>query len=139
MSSYNYSNISLSSGATGTYSITGPDIDWANSSTVTIGPYTSGSILTGAGSNGTWYTSSSQPRVNLTTNGVEMAKDCDVTIGDWSLKKAMDKIEQRLAILNPNPKLEAEWAELKELGDRYRELEQEIEAKMKTWEILKKE
>ena len=142
MSYANYGNINLNTG----YSITGPDIDWANSATqtISIGPYTtgaSGSIFTSSGSNGSsWYnTGSSQPRVNLTTNGLEMEKGCDVTIGDWSLKKAMDKIEQRLAILKPNPKLEAEWAELKELGDRYRELEQHIEAKMKTWDILKRE
>ena len=146
MSSYNYGNINLTTG----YSVgpAGPDIDWANSvtQTVTIGPYTSGitgatgSILTASGSNGSWYNiGSTQPQVNLTSKGVEMAKDCDVTIGDWSLKKAMDKIEQRLAILHPNPKLESEWAELKELGDRYRELEQHIQAKMKTWDILNRE
>ena len=37
-----------------------------------------------------------------------------------------------------NEKLEEEWAELKELGDRYRELEEHIKAKMKTYEALKK-
>ena len=136
MSSYNYGNINLTTGY-------GSDIDWANLSTISIGAvggYTGGGYLTTAtGSNGSWYSSSSQAKVSLTTKGVEMDKDCDITIGNWSLKSAIDKIEQRLAILNPNPKLEAEWEELKELGDRYRELEREIEAKMKTWDILKRE
>jgi hypothetical protein len=138
MSTY-YGNLKLDS----TYNVIGPDVDWANlatTQTITLGPYTDTSIFTSAGSNGSLYTSgSSQPRVNLTRDGLAMEKGCDVTIGDWSLNKAMDKIEQRLAILEPNPKLEAEWAELKELGDRYRELEQHIEAKMKTWDILNRE
>jgi hypothetical protein len=144
MSSYNYGNINLTTG----YSITGPDIDWANSTTqtISIGPYTTsatgatGSTYTIAGSNGTsWNSFSSNPKVNLSRKGLEMDEGCDVTIGAWSLKAAMEKIEQRLAILSPNPKLEAEWEELKELGDRYRELEREITAKMKTWDILKRE
>jgi flagellar motility protein MotE (MotC chaperone) len=44
-----------------------------------------------------------------------------------------------LALLTPNPELEKEWDELKELGDRYRELEKHITEKMKTWDILKRE
>jgi hypothetical protein len=45
----------------------------------------------------------------------------------------------RLAILTPDPRLEEEWEELRVLGDRYRELEKEINAKMKTFDILKNE
>jgi hypothetical protein len=44
-----------------------------------------------------------------------------------------------LAILTPDPRLEEEWEELRVLGDRYRELEKEINAKMKTFDILKNE
>lgn len=145
MSSYNYGNVSLTTGYSSSYNITGPDIDWANatSNTISIGPYSSatgstGSIYTIAGSNGTsWNTQ--QPKVHLTKDGLDMGEDCDVKIGDWSLKEFAQKIEQRLAILSPNPKLEAEWEELKELGDRYRELEKDIKEKMKTWDVLKRE
>ena len=51
----------------------------------------------------------------------------------------MTRVEQRLAILTPDTRLEEEWSELKALGDRYRELEKEIHDRMKTFDILKNE
>ena len=50
----------------------------------------------------------------------------------------IESVESRLAMLQPNPKLEAEFDKLKELGDQYRALEQEILEKQKVWDILKK-
>ena len=64
--------------------------------------------------------------------------DGEVTIKGKSLTDMLDKIEERLAILHPNPKLEDKWNELKELGKRYKELEAEIIEKEKVWAILKK-
>jgi hypothetical protein len=49
----------------------------------------------------------------------------------------LEAIERRLNLLNVNPELEAEWAELRDLGDQYRALEQHIEAKQATWDRLK--
>lgn len=46
------------------------------------------------------------------------------------------KIEQRLGILRPNVELEDRWEELKQLGDRYRELEKELLGKEKIWDII---
>ena len=65
-------------------------------------------------------------------------EQADVDINGRSLKDFMDRVEQRLAILQPNPELEKEWEELKALGDQYRQLEQDIKDKMKTWDILNK-
>lgn len=62
----------------------------------------------------------------------------DVKIKGKSITEALDKIEQRLALLTPNAELENKWDELKELGDRYRELEKQILDKQKMWDILKK-
>lgn len=62
----------------------------------------------------------------------------DVKIKGKSITDTLDKIEQRLAILHPNEKLEEKWLELKKLGDMYRELEKDILSKEKIWEILKK-
>jgi len=62
----------------------------------------------------------------------------DVIIKGKSLNDTLDKIEERLAILHPNPALEDKWSELKELGDKYRALEAEIIAKQKMWDILNK-
>jgi hypothetical protein len=62
----------------------------------------------------------------------------DIEINGESLLDMLRNIEQRLNILKPNPKLESEWAELKALGDAYRKLEADIEAKMKTWDAISK-
>jgi hypothetical protein len=62
----------------------------------------------------------------------------DVKIKGKSISETLDKIEQRLAILHPNEKLEDKWLELKKLGDAYRALEKDIIEKEKIWETLKK-
>jgi len=62
----------------------------------------------------------------------------DVKIKGKSISELLDKIEERLAILHPNKKLEDKWIELKKLGDAYRALEKDIIEKEKIWETLKK-
>ena len=62
----------------------------------------------------------------------------DITLQGVNLSERLDKIEERLGILHPNKELEDRWAELKELGIRYKELEKEILDKEKVWKILKK-
>jgi hypothetical protein len=62
----------------------------------------------------------------------------DVKIKGKSIAETLDKIEQRLAILHPNEKLESRWEELKKLGDAYRALEKDILEKEQIWETLKK-
>jgi hypothetical protein len=64
--------------------------------------------------------------------------DADVEINGESLRDMLRNIEQRLNMLKPNPELESEWEELKALGDAYRKLEADIEAKMKTWNAIAK-
>ena len=62
----------------------------------------------------------------------------ELTIKGKKLTEMFEKIEERLAILHPNPELEDRWDELKDLAKRYKELEQEIIEKEKVWAILKK-
>ena len=62
----------------------------------------------------------------------------DVLIDNYSLLQVLKNIEERLALLTPNPELENDWEELKNLGNQYRELEKKILEKEKTWELLKK-
>ena len=66
----------------------------------------------------------------------------DIKIKGKSLTDTLDRIEQRLGILHPDEELEEIWTELKELGDRYRELikniPEEITEKKSMWDILKK-
>ena len=69
---------------------------------------------------------------------VRISPSHDVLIGNVSLKNTLSEIQARLNILQPNPNLEREWDELRELGERYRALEKEILDKQQVWNALKK-
>lgn len=62
----------------------------------------------------------------------------DVKIKGKSIVDALEKIEEKLAILHPNEELEIKWEQLRELRKQYIALEKEIKDKEKVWEILKK-
>jgi hypothetical protein len=111
----------------------------------TIGAHsnTAGGVYWGTGtsaSNSNWATISTDPNLQGSTLSVKGNADFEgeVTIKGKSLTGMIEKIEERLAILHPNPELEDRWDELKELGKRYKELEAEIIEKEKMWAILKK-
>ncbi len=98
----------------------------------------SGQVLTSNGTNPSWITADP----NLKGASIQVKGDAEfegeVTIKGKKLTEMFAKIEERLAILHPNPELEDKWDELKELAKRYKELEQEIIEKEKVWAILKK-
>ena len=101
----------------------------------------SGQVLTSNGTNTGWANISlADPDLQGSTLSVKGDADFEgeITIKGRNLTDMLDKIEERLAILHPNPKLEDKWDELKELGKRYKELEAEIIEKEKIWAILKK-
>lgn len=64
-------------------------------------------------------------------------KDADLLINDKSLKTWMERVEERLNILTPNPEMEAEWDQLRKLGERYRKLEKKCKEKSLMWNKLK--
>ncbi len=64
-------------------------------------------------------------------------KDADVDINGKSLKAWMERVEERLNILTPNPELEKEWDDLRKLGERYRKLEKKCKEKSEVWKKLK--
>ena len=100
-----------------------------------------GQVLTSNGTNtGSANLSLADPDIKGSTLKVNGDADFEgeVTIKGKNLSEMLEKIDERLAILHPNPKLEDKWDELKELGKRYRELEQELIEKEKVWTILKK-
>jgi hypothetical protein len=76
--------------------------------------------------------------VDKKNKSLNLSKDTDIKLGNVSIRTFLERIEQRLEILHINPELESEWDELKELGDRYRQLEKELLEKNKVWDILKK-
>jgi flagellar motility protein MotE (MotC chaperone) len=64
-------------------------------------------------------------------------ENADLDINGKSLKDWMDKVEERLNILTPNPELEKEWDDLRRLGERYRKLEKKCKEKAEVWNKLK--
>lgn len=80
--------------------------------------------------------SASASPVQISQSGITLEGNSDLVIGGISIKQTLANIESRLALLRPSPELEAEWTELKRLGDEYRKLESDIKEKMKTWDTL---
>jgi hypothetical protein len=64
--------------------------------------------------------------------------DGEVTVQGRGLTEFMESVEQRLNILRPNPELEKEWDQLRELGKQYRELERQLTEKSQMWKTLKR-
>ena len=63
--------------------------------------------------------------------------DADIEINGVSLWATMQEISNRLNIMHTNPELETEWAELRELGEQYRKLQQHILDKQATFDRIK--
>jgi hypothetical protein len=87
----------------------------------------------GTGTNTPWLTQTYQSAPKLRLDG----EGADVEVNGWSLVDAVKRIEERLGLFQPNPELETEWSDLRELGEQYRKLEQHIKDKQATWDRLK--
>ena len=107
---------------------------------------TSGTGTTiGTGSPGMWTTSPSYTigtgtagYGNVQAGKVHIQGDnADLVIGDKSMKAWMEKVEERLNILTPNPEMEKDWDDLRKLGERYRKLEKKCKEKSDVWNKLK--
>lgn len=132
-------NINANSGAiTGAIGATGPSL-WSYGTTGATGA--SGYYNITSNINHPTITFSDNAWIN-NSHALDVKGDAnfegDVKIKGKSIVETLDKIEQRLAILAPNTELEDKWDELKELANKYKELEKEILEKQKMWDILKK-
>jgi len=111
------------------------DTSSLNYSTTYPSSYT---FSSGASTTYSWNNSTYDPAVNITSDGITMKEGSDIKVGGKSLTEAIEKIEERLGILKPNPELEDRWEQLKSLRQQYIDLEKELVEKEKMWEILKK-
>jgi hypothetical protein len=62
-------------------------------------------------------------KVNIGSDGIQMDNETDIKIGSRSLKTFMEKVEQRLAILQPDPELLDKFEALKQAYEHYKTLE----------------
>ena len=89
-------------------------------STYTIGAAGSNYYTTGI--NGNWN-NPSVSTVNITGGGIDMAAGTDIKIDGKSLKNFMDKMEERLAILVPDPAKLEKFEALKKAYEHYKLME----------------
>jgi hypothetical protein len=120
--------------------------DTVTVSTSQTSPYTyTGGLNLGAFPNTIYTTGTSTTAApwstfnpNTASTKISLSGDnADIEVNGWSLVDAVKRIEERLGLFQPNPKLEKEWEELRELGEQYRKLEQYIKDKQATWDKLK--
>ena len=136
-----------------------PPLDFSNMSTMcttSVDTITIGSQVLGQnnGSSGvTWsnpiYTASANfgniggftsPAMLNQSGMLELQGDgADIKINGESLTQTLKTIQDRLNMLRPNPELEKDWDQLRELGDQYRRLEAEFKEKQKAWESLQQQ
>lgn len=107
-----------------------PTHTYANVTIPNGGNIASGGLTytTAIGGAGIWSTST-QAKVRITEE--------DIVIQGQSLAKVLATLEERLAILQPNPQLEAEFEKLADIRRQYVELERELMEKSRMWATLK--
>ena len=110
--SYNYGNITLTAGGGGT--------GYANG----VGTYYTNSVPM----------QSSRGKVIIAGDAVF---EGNITWQDRDMRAWFASVESRLAILQPNVRLEDEWEELAKIRQQYVELEKQLLEKQRVFDILK--
>ena len=120
-----YSSISYSGGID---TITIDTSTMYSANTITL---PSSSFTIGSASSSNYYTTgtsgytinNTSPSVNITSDGIDMAAGTDIKVDGKSLKEFMNKMEERLAILVPDPKKLEQFAALKKAYEHYKLME----------------
>ena len=119
--------------------ITPVQISGAGAPTYTISSGT-GSTFNWQLPNTAWTTSGTGTTINPTVKAGQLelrGEDADIVVNGKSMMKMLERIEDRLNLLEPNPELEKDWDDLRRLGERYRRLEKKCQEKAETWKKLK--
>lgn len=122
-------------GSSGSYLTAGP-----------TGPYISSidtsNLMWSATPNTVWSTNTSDWSIGTSVSQsgtMELKGDnADIVVNGESLMQTLQVLKERLNWLQPNPDMESEWDELRELGERYRALEKQCQEKSQVWNTLKK-
>jgi hypothetical protein len=70
---------------------------------------------------------------------LQLDADADIKFGESSLMETLREIKSQLGILIPDPRLEAEFEELKACAHEYERLRQKFLDQKKVWETLKQQ
>ncbi len=94
-------------------------------------------ILSNIGTTIDWTDWTNQTITSSNTSTAGLAAD-KITLNGRDLEGRLQKIEERLNIIHRNYELETRWSNLKQLGEQYQKLEQELVAAEKVIAILEK-
>jgi hypothetical protein len=98
-------------------------------------------LVWGSNPNTVWTTNTTDWSIGTSVSQsgtMELKGDnADIVVNGESLMQTLQVLKDRLNWLQPNPDMEAEWDELRELGERYRELERQCQEKSQVWNTLK--
>ena len=123
------------------YPPTYPQVHTTTGTSINLSPITTGTggqFLVSNGASPDWTdTINHQPTGTLQVKG-DAIFEGDIKLHGKNLGKTLTKLEERLAILHPNERLEEKWEKLKELRKQYMELEADILEKEQIMEILKR-
>jgi len=125
---YSWNSSTLTNGFGNVTMTPGTGLNYPGPYTISVSPNTVPTWSSMPFSNGSTGTSS---RIEL--HGPE----ADIRINGVSLADTLKVIQDRLNILQPNPELEAEWDQLRELGEQYRALEKKVKEQGDMWTKLK--
>jgi hypothetical protein len=124
-----YDNISYSGYGTDTITIDTSNMYGSNTITLPSTTINSGYTIGNASSNyyttgtGGYTFNTTTPSVNISSDGIDMAAGTDIKVDGKSLKEFMSKMEERLAILIPDPKKLEHFAALKKAYEHYKLME----------------
>jgi len=133
---FTQTNITLNDTMMGPYTVDTITLDSIN---VDYTPYTVSSTITPGSvlTNNGWTPT---PTLTVSQSGTIQleGENADIRVNGESMMQTLRDIQNRLNMLRPNPELEAEWDQLRAVGEQYRKLESEFKEKSKMWNTLKK-
>lgn len=101
--------------------------------TISSGPYITGP--TGAGS--LIWQDTSWSEANGSSGRISLRGDnADIDVNGVSLMDTLKTIQDRLNMLCPNPEMEAEWDELRQIREQYEAKLAECQEKSRAWKAL---
>jgi hypothetical protein len=76
--------------------------------------------------------------VDYNKKQVRISENYDLLLGNISVVSFIKNVEDRLGLLINNERLEKDWDDLREIANKYRELERSILGQERILEVLKK-
>jgi len=70
---------------------------------------------------------------------VQLDADADIKFGEASLMETLREIQSQLGMLTPDPKLEAEFEELRACAQEYERLRAKFLEQKRMWDTLKQQ